>query len=113
MPGAFLLLEMVVTVLSAIQRLLGGHTLSGEEAFAVAMELMRGDTAPPQAGALLALLRARGETSDVIFGFARALRANVQPVRAECDSLVDTCGTGGDGRGTFNVSTVSALVAAG
>jgi anthranilate phosphoribosyltransferase len=113
MPGAFLLTETPVTVLSTIQRLLDGHDLSGDEALAVATEIMRGDVAAPQLGALLALLRARGETSDVIYGFARALRDNVQRVCVQIDSLVDTCGTGGDGRGTFNVSTVSALVAAG
>ena len=102
-----------MTVASAIDRLLDRQQLSGDEAFAVAGEMLSGNVPPAQVGALLALLRAGGETADVIYGFARALRAQMQPVDAGCDGLVDTCGTGGDGRGTFNVSTVSALVAAG
>jgi anthranilate phosphoribosyltransferase len=102
-----------MTVSSAIQRLLDGQTLSSDAAFAVAVELMRGDVPPAQVGALLSLLRIQRETSDVLYGFALALRENMQPIRVDLDSLVDTCGTGGDGRGTFNVSTVSAFVAAG
>jgi anthranilate phosphoribosyltransferase len=102
-----------MTVSSAIQRLLDGQSLSSDAAFAVAVELMRGDVPPAQVGALLSLLRVQRETADVIFGFALALRENMQPIRVDLDALVDTCGTGGDGCGTFNVSTVSAFVAAG
>jgi anthranilate phosphoribosyltransferase len=106
-------LEFGVTLISAIQRLLDGQCLSAEDAFAVASELMAGVVAPAQAGALLSLLRARRESADVILGFARAMRERMTPVDVGLESLIDTCGTGGDGRGTFNVSTVSALVAAG
>jgi anthranilate phosphoribosyltransferase len=110
--GAFSL-EHDLTVSAAINRLLDGHRLTGDEAYAVAGELMTGDVAPAQAGALLSLLRSRGESADDIHGFARAMRERMTAVNVELDSLVDTCGTGGDGRGTFNVSTVSAIVAAG
>jgi anthranilate phosphoribosyltransferase len=106
-------LEFGVTLISAIQRLLGGQCLSADDSFSVAGELMAGDVAPAQAAALLSLLRARRETADEIFGFARAMRERMTPGDFGSESLIDTCGTGGDGRGTFNVSTVSAFVAAG
>lgn len=102
-----------MTVTAAISRLLDGQCLTADQAYAVAGELMSGDAVPAQVGALLALLRARGEAVDDIYGFARALRRRMTAIDVGLDSLVDTCGTGGDGRGTFSVSTVSAIVAAG
>jgi anthranilate phosphoribosyltransferase len=64
-------------------------------------------------GAFLAALRVKGETVEEQVGAARAMRANAAPVRSHRAPLVDTCGTGGDGRSTFSVSTAAALVAAG
>src|SRR5439155_1014949 len=63
--------------------------------------------------ALLVALRMKGETAEEITGAAMAMRARVTPLTVDGDRIVDTCGTGGDGRGTFNVSTVAAIVAAG
>src|SRR5436305_13803992 len=55
----------------------------------------------------------KGETAEEITGAAMAMRARVTPLSVDGDQIIDTCGTGGDGRGTFNVSTVAAIVAAG
>jgi anthranilate phosphoribosyltransferase len=66
-----------------------------------------------QKSALLVALRMKGETPDEITGAALVMRERVTPLDVTHDDLVDTCGTGGDGRGTFNISTIAALVAAG
>ena len=73
---------------------------------------MSGAATPAQIGALLMGLRVRGETVDEIAGAARAMRAKVLTVRAP-EGAIDTCGTGGDGKGTFNISTCAAFVVAG
>ena len=96
----------------AIAKVASGKSLSQEEA-AEAFELvMSGSATPAQVGGLLMALRVRGETVDEIAGAARAMRAKVLKVRAP-DGAIDTCGTGGDGKGTFNVSTCAAFVVAG
>jgi anthranilate phosphoribosyltransferase len=74
---------------------------------------MRGGATDAQIAAMLVALRVKGETKEEITGFARAMRAEASPVPCRGGDLVDTCGTGGDRSGTFNVSTISALVAAG
>jgi anthranilate phosphoribosyltransferase len=95
-----------------IDRLLAGEALStGDTEEAVGL-VMRGEADPAQIAGLLVALRAKGETVDELVGAARAMRAHVVPVRAARDDLVDTAGTGGDGSGTFNISTTAALVAA-
>jgi anthranilate phosphoribosyltransferase len=96
----------------AIGKVASGNTLSQLEA-AEAFELMMSGAATlAQIGGLLMALRVRGETVDEIAGAARAMRAKVLPVRAP-DGAIDTCGTGGDNKGTFNVSTCAAFVVAG
>jgi anthranilate phosphoribosyltransferase len=96
----------------AIAKVASGKSLSQEEA-AEAFELvMSGSATPAQVGGLLMAMRARGETVDEIAGAARVMRAHVLKVRAP-DGAIDTCGTGGDGKGTFNVSTCAAFVVAG
>jgi anthranilate phosphoribosyltransferase len=91
-----------------------GH-LTIEEAEAVMRQIMSGETTPAQIGAYLMALRMKGETQDEISGSARAMRANATPVptRFSGEELLDTCGTGGDKSGTFNISTTVAFVAAG
>ena len=102
-----------MTVREAIAVLLEGRSLSEPEAAAVIGDVMDGQATPAQIGALLALLRRKGETVDEITGAARAMRAKVTQIRCDSAAVLDTCGTGGDGCGTFNVSTAAALVAAG
>lgn len=91
------------------------RTLSREEASALVRRLLAGDASEVEIAALLGAMAARGETAHEIAGFALAMRdvAVTLPLApAEREELVDTCGTGGDGAGTFNISTGAALVAA-
>src|SRR5438067_1003574 len=76
-------------------------------------EVMDGRASDVQKSAALVALRMKGETAEEITGAAMAMRARVTPLTVDGDRIIDTCGTGGDGRGTFNVSTVAAIVAAG
>ncbi len=96
----------------ALQKLLDGKSLAEGEAELVMHAIMAGEATEAQIGALLVLLRARGETVAEIVGFARAMREKAIPVRPPPGIVLDTCGTGGDGAGTFNVSTLAAVVAA-
>ncbi len=90
-----------------------GH-LQEEEAEAVMQQIMTGNATEAQIGAYLMALRMKGETQDEITGSARAMRANAHRVHSSADGdLLDTCGTGGDRSGTFNISTTVAFVAAG
>jgi len=101
-----------VTIRDAIPRLLEGRNLSEDEAAEVIGEVMDGQATPAQIGALLVLLRRKGETVEEITGAARAMRAKLIAVHCEDATVLDTCGTGGDGCHTFNVSTAAGLVAA-
>lgn len=96
-----------------LDHLLDGGDLSVDAADDLMRALAAGSLAPAQAGALLAALRAKGETADEVRGFARAMRAlaRVPPISSE-RRLVDTCGTGGDGSHSLNLSTGAALLAA-
>ena len=96
-----------------LDRLLDGNSLSEQEAHALMVKLAEGDMAPALAGALLAGLRAKGETADEIRGFATAMRElAVHPVIPDGAPTVDTVGTGGDGSGSLNLSTGTGLLAA-
>ncbi|MFQ5779086.1 MAG: anthranilate phosphoribosyltransferase, partial [Terriglobia bacterium] len=101
----------------ALGRLLEGKSLSRADARAVMEALLRGQATEAQIGALLTALRLRGETVEELVGFAEAMRRHARPIfppeGRPAGPLLDTCGTGGDGAGTFNVSTAAALVAAG
>jgi len=87
-----------------------GDRLTEQEAGAAMAIIMDGEATPAQIGALLVGLAVRGETEDEIVGFARTMRARAVPLTSK--GAVDTCGTGGDGAGTFNISTVASLVVA-
>ena len=92
-----------------------GHTLRAEEARAAVGAMLDGDVSDVEIAALLTALAQRGETVDEVSGVVMALRERLMPLpvtEAERAELVDTCGTGGDGSGTFNISTAAALVAA-
>jgi len=88
------------------------RSLSEAEAREAALVLMTGEAPPAQVGSLLTALRLRGETGQEILGFARALREKAAAFPLASEGLVDTCGTGGDGLATLNVSTLAGFVAA-
>jgi anthranilate phosphoribosyltransferase len=88
--------------------------MAPDEAAAAMNTIMNGNATPAQAGAFLAALRMKGETAEEIAALARVMRAHAVTVKPVTEkTLVDTCGTGGDGAQTFNISTTSAFVAAG
>ena len=99
-------------IAAAIRRVVGGEHLDRDSMYEVFCHVMDGKTSDVQKSALLIALRMKGETVDEITGAARAMRERVTPLDVDRTNLVDTCGTGGDGRGTFNISTVAAIVAA-
>ena len=87
--------------------------LTSEQAADVMGEIMDGRTPPAQIAGLLMALALKGERPSEMVGFARAMRARATPMPAPIDNVFDTCGTGGDGAHTFNVSTAAAIVLAG
>lgn len=97
----------------ALSKIVSGNDLSVVEAKGVMGEIMRGEATQAQIGAFITTLRMKGETVDEITGCAQAMRENAISVRPKQEILVDTCGTGGDGSGTFNISTTVAFVVAG
>ena len=99
-------------VQEAIARLLDGESLSRETARRTMEAIMDGEATPAQIGALLAAMRLKGETVDEVAGLAAGMRAKADRVETVRDGLLDTCGTGGDGKHTINISTASAIVAA-
>ncbi len=97
----------------AIAKLVDNRPLTHEEAHAALREIMDGEASPAQIASFITALRIRGETPEVIAGSAMAMREHFTAVHAPKGVVVDTCGTGGDGAHTFNISTAAALVAAG
>jgi len=97
---------------AAIRRLTENHDLSSDEMTDVMRLIMTGQATPAQIGGFLIGLRMKGETVDEIAAAASVMRELATPVHVSADHLVDTCGTGGDGASTFNISTASALVTA-
>jgi anthranilate phosphoribosyltransferase len=93
-------------------RLASHEALSADEAAMALGAIMRGDATPAQVGGFLMALRTKGETVDELDGLARAVLSFADPVHPPAPVL-DTCGTGGDRSGTFNISTISAIVVAG
>ncbi|MGH7656088.1 MAG: anthranilate phosphoribosyltransferase [Gemmatimonadaceae bacterium] len=99
---------------AALRIVAAGDSLSGDQAAAAFNAVMAGEGTGAQLGALLMGLRVKGETADELTGAARALRgAMTALVSARASELVDTCGTGGGAVTTFNISTASAILAAG
>jgi len=96
-----------------LKQLLEGKSLSRAEAKAAMDAVMNGKATSGQIGAFLAALRVRGETYNELVGFAQAMRGRAVKVKVRREPLLDTCGTGGDGSGSFNISTTVAFIAAG
>ncbi|GAA4709001.1 anthranilate phosphoribosyltransferase [Brevibacillus fulvus] len=97
---------------TALAQLFQGVHLDRETARQAMGEIMDGKATPAQIGAFLGTLRVKGEQVEEIIGFAEAMRERAAKFPLQANDLVDTCGTGGDGSNTFNISTASALVAA-
>ncbi len=98
---------------SAIARLVDREDLTREEMEGVMREIMGGQAAPEEIAGLLTALRMKGETVPEITGAVAVMREFADRITVDRPHLVDTCGTGGDRSGTFNISTASAFVAAG
>jgi anthranilate phosphoribosyltransferase len=96
-----------------LSRLARGEVLTRDQARAAMDVIMSGSAPPAQIGAFLMGLRQRGETAEEIAGAVDSLRAHALTVRSSKRPLLDTCGTGGDESGTFNISTAAAFVVAG
>ncbi|GAB6157927.1 anthranilate phosphoribosyltransferase [Desulfotomaculum varum] len=100
-------------ITEAIKQVVKGEDLAEPVARSVMQEIMTGGATPAQIACFLTALHLKGETAAEITGFARTMREKLTPVKTCRKGLVDTCGTGGDGAHTFNISTASALVLAG
>ena len=98
---------------AAMVKVLGGEDLTEDEARGALDFIMDGEATAAQTAGFLVALKAKGETPVEIAGCARAMREHAIAVRPQRTDLVDTCGTGGDHTGSFNISTAAALVAAG
>ena len=99
-------------ITTAIAAVIDGRDLSAEEMEMVMRSIMTGQSTPAQIGGFLVGLRMKGETVDEIAAAARVMRELATAVDVSGPHLVDTCGTGGDGASTFNISTASAIVTA-
>lgn len=93
-----------------LRKVMAGQALAEAEAGEAMAVIMDGEATPAQIGALLGAIAARGETEDEVVGFARVMRSRAPRVRSQ--GAIDTCGTGGDGAGTLNISTLASLVVA-
>lgn len=98
-------------VIEAIAKLVRCENLTEQEAAGAFETIIRGDATQVQIAGFLVALRMKGETAEEITGFARTARAMATPIHVD-GALLDTCGTGGDGMATFNISTLAAIVAA-
>ena len=96
-----------------IKKVVEKENLTEIEAGEVMNEIMSGNTTPAQIGSFLTALRMKGETVGELVGFVKIMRQKATAIKSVHKTIVDTCGTGGDIRDTFNVSTISAFVAAG
>jgi anthranilate phosphoribosyltransferase len=100
-------------LLPYLHRVAARENLSPDDARLAMLAILSGEATTPQIAAFLIGLRTKGETAEELLGFARAMREKAARVDAGPEPLLDTCGTGGDGGSTFNISTIAALVVAG
>jgi anthranilate phosphoribosyltransferase len=104
-----------MSLLPYLIRMVSEHDLPAADAESAMRIILRGEASQPQIAAFLIALKMKGETVEELVGFARAMRQMAVPIDAGLAgyTLLDTCGTGGDGANTFNISTVAAFVVAG
>src|SRR5439155_3142643 len=111
-PSSFVLRRKPMSIRDQIIQLVRGKDLSQEQAAAAMEEIMTGVATPAQIAAFLTALHLKGETEAEIAGMAQVMREKSTHVHYD-GPLLDTCGTGGDASGTFNISTTASFVAAG
>lgn len=97
---------------SFISTIMSGTSLSRGEASEAMSAIMSGDTPATQIAAFLTALRMKGEDAEEVTGFVETMRANATSVSTDGEMILDMCGTGGDGAGTFNISTIASIVVA-
>ena len=102
-----------MNIREAIEKLVNRVNLSEDETITVMSEIMTGEATPLQVASFLTALRMKGETVEEITGAARVMREKAHHVNVQSQPVLDTCGTGGDQKGTFNISTTCAFVVAG
>jgi anthranilate phosphoribosyltransferase len=102
-----------MTFQASLHSLVAGNDLTEDEMVSAMTQIMEGQVADSQLAAFLTALHIKGETVPEIVGAARVMRAKAEKLDIQSTPLIDTCGTGGDGADTFNISTASALVTAG
>lgn len=100
-------------LLPYLHRVIARETLTAAEAEDAMNAILAGEATTAQIASFLVAMKMKGETADELVGLARAMRGRANKVETGLALVVDTCGTGGDGAGTFNISTVTALVVAG
>jgi len=96
-----------------LNQIVNGRNLSQDQMSAMINEIFSGNITDAQIGAFMAALATKGETFEELAGAARAMRRNAVRIQSAASTVVDTCGTGGDGAKTFNISTTTAFVVAG
>lgn len=102
-----------MNILEALNKIIDKTDLTEDEMVLVMTQIMEGHTESSQLGAFLTALRIKGESVSEIVGAARVMREKAERLNVKADPIVDTCGTGGDGADTFNISTAAAFVVAG
>jgi anthranilate phosphoribosyltransferase len=104
-----------MSILPSLHAVVAGHTLNETQAEETMAVILEGSSSPAQIAAFITALRMKGEAASELTGFARAMRRFAQPLHTGLpagEPLLDTCGTGGDGPSTFNISTIAAFVVA-
>lgn len=96
-----------------LEKVIGGENLNFSEAYDVMYSIMSGNENNSKIASLLTALKIKGETSEEVAGFVKAMREKVIGLKCDNERVIDVCGTGGDGSGTFNISTAVSFVVAG
>ncbi len=100
-------------ITDGIRKLVGKGSLTEPEMIEIMNQIMNGEATPAQIGSFITALRMKGETAEELTGAARVMRKKSVKIKIKNPIIVDTCGTGGDGSNTFNISTTAAFVVAG
>ncbi|MBZ0179084.1 MAG: anthranilate phosphoribosyltransferase [Melioribacteraceae bacterium] len=96
-----------------LEKVIEGHNLTFDEAYEAMYSIMSGNENNSKIASMLTALKIKGETSEEVAGFVKAMREKVIKIKCENERVIDVCGTGGDGSGTFNISTAVSFVVAG